>query len=107
MAKIIYTDICKSYGNSLRITRRDGKWKYDGFYIGNHVTIDVDGYAQYGGTIQDHTILVANYNGHRYQRTYNDTFSDHGLKMICARFQKDVLSGHFKPKSKLKFQMPS
>lgn len=94
---IIWENRCKSYGNHLRT----GEWRIardrhfrESHYYGDSLTIQV---SEEDGGPHEHTSLITNYNGIRYQRNYGIVFSgDHSVKMICARFQRDILTNKFK-----------
>ncbi len=100
MSRIIYEHAGKSYGSHLRT----GEWKQgyrsafrSSHYYGDHLTIQTEE-ERASGQIPEHTSLITNYNGKRYQRNYDKVFdSDHSVKMICARFQKDILTNKIKP----------
>lgn len=67
-----------------------------GIYTGSEVTVTVDVLVNWITSQPNLVILNATHKGYNYQRNYGCTFSDHGLKLICARFVKDVLKGKIK-----------
>lgn len=44
------------------------------------------------GNIGDSTTLFFTHDGKDYRRNYDKTFSEHGLKLICAKLIRDVLN---------------
>jgi len=64
-------------------------------YIGEYITVRI---REDHGTDNDYITLTANYKGNRYQRNYKRKFlepTDRGLISRCARFQRDIMNGHF------------
>lgn len=95
----IYYSKYKYAYNLLDFTRRktesgdnygDGHYRhYDGWCV--RIYAD-DGFKRRFAN----TTLDMSYKGVTYNKTYECCFSDHGLKMICNAFIKEVISGKLK-----------
>lgn len=68
----------------------------NGFYQGKNICVAVRVMSNWLTTDPNLVILTAPYKGYEYQRNYGCLFSDHGLKMICAKFIKDIEKGKIK-----------
>jgi hypothetical protein len=78
------------YYNRQKSAGSDIEWGR-GFYIGEVHTVSI--YSSTGFNDRPpSTDLEIKINDYVYQRRYTKTFSDAGLKLICARFIKDVIN---------------
>lgn len=61
-----------------------------GVYAGAEITVRIDVYKNWITTEPEFVSLHATYQGHDYQRNYGCLFSERGLRLICARFIRDI-----------------
>ena len=102
---ITYQKKQRFYGPTFRISAKRTFFhdllKTEGFeqtgaYQGPEITVRFCIYHNWITSEPKLVILDCAYKGYDYQRNYNILFSERGIKLICAKFIKDIKAGKIK-----------